>query len=239
MEFVVEGGGNINLIFLHGWGADYKSFYSLKDVLNNCTMHFATLDGFGGVPAPQDVSINGYSQRLSEYIIQNNLRNVIIVGHSFGGRVAIEYASKNNILGLVLVDSAGIKPKFNIKKQLKILKYKIAKQKVHSGKLKQSELSKFGSADYKNSNDQMKKVLNSCLKYNQRPLLKHISCSTLIVWGEKDKDTPIYMAKTLHNKIKNSKLVVMKDCGHFSFLDNPYKFYKLLNQFVLSKGDIK
>lgn len=239
MEFVIEGSGKVNLIFLHGWGGDYKSFYHLKDVLKNCTMHFATLDGFGDVSAPQDVSINGYCQRLRAYIVQKNLQNVVIVGHSFGGRIAIEYASKNNLAGLVLVDSAGIKPQFSISKQLKILKYKIAKQKALAGKLAQSELSKFGSEDYKNANDQMKKVLSSCLKYNQKHLLKCINCPTLIVWGKKDKDTPIYMAKTLHNGIKNSKLAVMEDCGHFSYLDNQYQFYKLLNQFLLDKGDNK
>lgn len=235
MKFVVEGCGNTNLIFLHGWGADYKSFYHLKGVLKNCTMHFATLDGFGTEPAPSDTSIAGYSQRLCDYITQNNLQNIVLVGHSFGGRIAMQYASKHNIVGLVLVDSAGIKNRFSLKKQLKIWRYKITKRKVVAKKLPQSELSKFGSVDYKNANDQMKKVLNSCLRYNQKPLLKHITCPTLIVWGKKDKDTPLYMAKTLHNGIKNSKLVVMEGCGHFSFLDNPYGFYKLLNQFLLER----
>lgn len=232
MEFIVHGSGNINIIFLHGWGADYKSFYFLKGLLKNCTLHFATLDGFGDVPAPQDVTIKGYSQSLNDYIEYNKLKNIVIVAHSFGGRIAIEYASSHNLLGLVLVDSAGIKPKFNIKKQLKIVKYKIARRKVLAGKMSPCELTSFGSADYKNSNDQMKKVLNSCVKYNQKPLLKNVDCPTLIVWGKKDKDTPIYMAKTLHNGIKNSKLVVMKDCGHFCFLDNQYQFFKLLDEFI-------
>ncbi len=232
MEFIVNGSGNINIIFLHGWGADYKSFYFLKDLFKNCTLHFATLDGFGGVSAPQDISIKGYCQRLNDYIEYNKLKNIIIVAHSFGGRIAIEYASGHNVLGLMLVDSAGIKPRFNIKKHLKIVKYKIAKRKVIAGRMSPSKLENFGSIDYKNSNDQMKKVLNSCVKYNQKPLLTKINCPTLIVWGKKDKDTPIYMAKTLHNGIKNSKLVVMKDCGHFCFLDNQYQFFKLLDEFI-------
>lgn len=239
MEFVVEGSGSINLIFLHGWGADFKSFYYLKDILKNCTLHFATLDGFGSTCEPYDVTICGYSQRLHNYILSNNLKNIVLVGHSFGGRVAIEYAYKYNLVGLVLVDSAGIMPKFSIKKWIKICNYKRLKRKVGKHILPSSVLDKYGSQDYKNASHQMKKVLNCCVRYNQKPLLKSINCPTLIVWGEKDNETPIYMAKTLHKGIKNSKLVVMQSCGHFSFLDNPYYFYKLLNQFLLGKGDNK
>ena len=127
MEFIVCNNGTKNIIFLHGWGQDHKSFYFLKDFLSNYKLHFATLDGFGKTQPPSDTTIVGYATRLHNYITSNHLKNIIIVGHSFGGRVAMQYASKHNILGLVLVDSAGLKPRFNIKKQYKICKYKLYK----------------------------------------------------------------------------------------------------------------
>lgn len=239
MEFVVENSGRINIIFLHGWGADYSSFYFLKDLICDYKLHFASLDGFGEVSAPTDPTIAGYASRLHAYIKTNNLKNIILVGHSFGGRVALEYASKNQLLGLVLVDSAGIKPKFSLTKRLKITKYKITKWLVKHNLASQQSLNKFGSSDYKMATAQMQKVLKCCVNYNQKPLLKHIKVPTLIVWGKNDKDTPIYMANTLHKRIKNSKLVVLENCGHFSFLDNQYLFYVSLKNFTdKQKGEL-
>ena len=83
----------------------------------------------------------------------------------------------------------------------------------------------------------MKLVLKECLTYDQTNLLKNINCPTMIVWGEKDKDTPMYMAKTMEKNIKQSKLVVLKNCGHFSFLEKPYEFYKYIDLFIENKGD--
>ena len=232
MEFIVCNNGETNIIFLHGWGADYKSFYFLKDVLQNQKLHFASLDGFGGTKPPTDPTIKGYANRLHSYITKNNLKNVILVGHSFGGRIAIEYASTHSILKLVLVDSAGLKPRVSIKKLYKTCKYKLYKWLVKNKILNAKHLNNFGSADYRSANIQMKEVLKSCLKYNQKNQLKKIKSKTLIIWGDKDTDTPLYMANTLHRGIKNSKLVVLKNCRHFCFLDNQYLFFKHLKQFI-------
>lgn len=239
MNFIVKNSGNLNIIFLHGWGCDHTSFLFLQQYLTKSTLHFANLDGFGGQEPPTEPSIKGYAQRLKEYIIQNNLKNVVLVGHSFGGRVAIEYASSNNCLGVVLVNSAGIKPRFSLKKQLKICKYKVTKYFVNKGLISKQRLNKFGSPDYKNSNKMLQAVLVSCVNYNQKPLLKQINQPTLIVWGNKDNQTPLYMAKQLNKHIKNSTLFVLDNCGHFSFLQKPYQFYQYLNQFIcnLQKGE--
>ena len=239
MNFVVENSGKTNVIFLHGWGADYSSFYFIKDYVLNSTLHFANLDGFGGEPSPQDPSILGYAQRLNKYITNNNLKNVVLVGHSFGGRVAIEYASKHSVLGLVLVDSAGIKPRYSLKRHFKVVKYKLLKQLAKINIIKKEKLLKFGSLDYKNADDKLKKVLVSCTNYNQRPIVKYIVAPTLIVWGQNDKDTPLYMAKILDKQIKKSKLIVIEKCGHFSFLERPHMFCNLLQDFInsLQKGE--
>ena len=236
MNFVVENSGKLNIIFLHGWGADHKSFLWLKDYIKHHTLHFADLDGFGTAAEPNDITIAGYCQRLRKYVKENGLQNVVLVGHSFGGRVAIEYASKYSIEKLVLVDAAGIKPKASLKKWWRIKKFKIAKWLSEKKIIKLAE-NKYGSADYKTASHQMKLVLKECLTYDQTNLLKNINCPTMIVWGEKDKDTPMYMAKTMEKNIKQSKLVVLKNCGHFSFLEKPYEFYKYIDLFIENKGD--
>ncbi len=232
MDFITYSSGNTNIIFLHGWGADSSSFLWLKDKLQNFSLHFANLDGFGGQSAPDDPSIVGYAQRLHNYIIGNSLQNVILVGHSFGGRVAIEYASKYPLHGLVLVDSAGLKPRFSLKKKLKIWHYKIIKKLVNLGAVKEQKLAKFGSPDYKSCDEKLKKVLTTAVNYDQTPLLGKITAPTLIYWGKNDADTPLYMAKKLNKKIKGSGLVVVEGAGHFSFLDNDAQFCKTIDYFA-------
>lgn len=231
MDFIVKNSGHINIVFLHGWGADYQSFSWLKNYIKTCTLHFANLDGFGGQPAPTDPTVDGYAHRLKQYILDNNLNNVVLVGHSFGGRVAIQYASQNQVKGLVLVDAAGIKPKKSIKKSVKVLKYKLTKFLVKHKLVNNKKLQKYGSVDYKNADNLLKQVLVSAVNYDQSHLLTKITAKTLIFWGENDKDTPLYMAKKLHKNIKNSELVVLTG-GHFSFADNPYQFYKVLEYFI-------
>lgn len=229
MVFEKFGTGKINLIFLHGWGASKDNFTWLKGKIN-CTMHFASLDGFDNTPAPTDPTIGGYAKRLGEYIKNNNLDNIVLLGHSFGGRIAIEYASQNNVLGLILVDSAGLKPKFSLSKKIKVFRYKLAKtfKKLHIYK---KDLSKYGSEDYKNCSKQLKNVLVNAVNYNQKRKLPKITAKTLIIWGNKDVDTPPYMAKTLHKKIKNSNLIWL-DGGHFAFAQEPYKFASILVDFI-------
>lgn len=239
MDFVVKNSGEINVIFLHGWGADFSSFYFLKDVISDCKLHFANLDGFGGSEEPDDPTISGYANRLYAYISNQQLKNVVLVGHSFGGRVAIEYASAHRVLGLVLVNSAGLKPRFSFKKYCRKIKFKIIKWLVNSKVISSSKLDSYGSIDYKQASPQMRRVLVSCVNHNQKPLLKQINTDCLIFWGKDDTDTPLYMAKTLHKHIKKSKMVVVSKCGHFSFLDNQYAFYCALRDFLdKQKGEL-
>jgi pimeloyl-ACP methyl ester carboxylesterase len=70
------------------------------------------------------------------------------------------------------------------------------------------------------------------IKENLEPLLPRIKAETPLIWGEDDRTTPLYMAESFHKKIKNSRLEIIKDAGHFSFLDQPEKFSEILFNFV-------
>ena len=199
-------------------------------------MHFATLDGFGGTPPPHDKTISGYATRVANYIKRNKLTNIIAIGHSFGGRIAIELAQHINLVALVLVDSAGVKPKFSIKKSFSIFRYKIYKWLVKRGVLSKDKLRKFGSDDYKNCSNEMKEVFMNAIHYNQTKQLCKITIPTLIVWGKNDKDTPIYMAKTIHHNVRDSEIVVLNG-GHFCFLENTFQFVGVLQCFFDKIGE--
>lgn len=66
-------------------------------------------------------------------------------------------------------------------------------------------------------------------------LTKHarfLRCKTLIVWGNKDRDTKLYMARKFNRLIKDSKLVILKDAGHFCFLEKREDFVIILDSFL-------
>lgn len=88
-----------------------------------------------------------------------------------------------------------------------------------------------GSSDYLALPENMRKTFVSIINTYLEDYAKIMSVKTLIIWGEKDDDTPLYMAKRLNRLIKNSRLEIIQQAGHFSFIDRPLEFYKLVNVF--------
>ena len=131
-----------------------------------------------------------------------------------------------------MVDSAGILPRRGLGYYFKIYKYKRCKKKALNLRKYQEKLSKFGSNDYKLLSERMKQIFVHIVNEDLSMYAKYINSETLIVWGEKDKDTPIYMAKKLKRLIKNSELKIIENAGHFSFIDNKDEFLILLDTFL-------
>lgn len=184
--------------------------------------------GFGNTPhGDSPLNVEDYAKGVIKLLDNLNIDKFDLVGHSFGGRVAIHIACKysSRVNKLVLIDSAGIKPRFNLIKTLKVWLYKIKKRLG-------LDISKFGSSDYKNLNGVMQKTFVNVVNFNQKRYLKFITCPTLIVWGGKDKITPFYMAKILNKGIINSKLFVIEKAGHFSYADNIDLFSAKFNAFI-------
>lgn len=225
------------IIFLHGWGCTGDIFTNItKDLYNNYEVYLIDLPTFGkSINDSVIFSINDYSNFLYSFIGELKIDNPILVGHSFGGRILIEYTSKyNNYNKLILIDSAGIK-RFSIKKKIKILIYKCKKKyfKLTKQLMKYEYLiSNSGSDDYKNSTNIQKEIMKNAVNYNQRKLLKKITKETLIIWGAIDKMTPLKDAKVFKKLIKNSELIIIPKTKHFPFLEEPIYFKTILNNYL-------
>lgn len=226
--------GGTPIIFLHGWGGSVASF---KGVYNNLSKDYYVINldfyGFGNSDVPsRALSVSDYADSVRELIGYLGIDRTHIVAHSFGGRVAIKLAAEypDIIDKIILVDSAGIKPRRGLKVYLRILRYKLlrALSKVF-GKI---DLTKYGSADYRALPEAMKGTFVRVVNEDLTPLLKKITASVLIVWGEDDKDTPLYMAKKLHARIANSGLVVLKGAGHYSYIDKYAQFLAVADRFL-------
>ena len=228
--------GNSNVVLLlHGWGGSLNSFKHLENYLIKNNYSVITLDfpGFGGSDLPdKNWKLDDYVKIIEELLNAEHLKKINIVSHSFGGRVAISFASKHKNLTnkLVLVDSAGIKPKFNLFKSFKILRYKFLKKLVKA-KIIKRDLSGFGSRDYKAMPEELRPVFNKIVNQDLTNNAKQIDSPTLIIWGKDDKDTPMYMAKKLHKCIKDSAIITLEG-GHFAYLNNADKFSIIVNEFL-------
>lgn len=231
--FITENVATI--VLLHGWGGNFQSFLPISSAFEGYNVLSVDFCGFGMSDKPNyDFTIFTYADVIVQLIRYLKLKEVILLGHSFGGRVAMILGNNNqiNITKIILIDSAGIKPRFNLKKKFNILRYKINKKLVAINLKNKKCLQKFGSVDYKSLEENEKKVFLNIIKQDLSNFAKNIMQNTLIIWGEKDKDTPLYMAKKLHKYIKCSKLFVVKDAGHFSYIDDSLNVIKIIKEFL-------
>lgn len=190
------------------------------------------LKGFGqNEDMPYPYSLDDYVESVKEYLYQNGVNKPHVVAHSFGARIVIKLASVNPDFfdKIVITGGAGLKPKPNLIKSVKRGVFKLLKPLFGKEKLKS-----FYSTEYLALSPVMRqsfiKIVNEHLD-NLAPLIKN---PTLLIYGEKDTETPLYMAKRLNGYINNSKLSVYKDAGHFAFIDCPIKFNLEVREFFLS-----
>ena len=224
---------DLTLIFLHGWRCEALAWQGIANKVEGDNISFYLLDlpGFGGSPAPKKpFGVGDYAEIVAGFIKKNNLNNVVLIGHSFGGRIAIKIAAENpNYLKkIILVDSAGLKTNKSLKWKKAIAK--IAKPFLKPKfmlTLKEKLYQKIGAGDYTATpfhKETFLKVIGEDLTSD----LEKIKISTLLVWGENDKETPLAMGKIMQKKIKNSRLEILENAGHFSFLDKPDEFFNVI-----------
>ena len=224
-------GDGINVVFLHGWGGNASAFLFVAERLKSfCRSIVVDFNGFGDTPEPnRPYSVGDYAGEVQSVLEKEGVKKAIIVGHSFGGRVALEIAGKfpDAVNGLVLVDSAGLKPRRKPSYYVKILLHKILKKLGFRGLQ--------GSRDYRVLSFIMKETFKKVVSYDQTYLLENINTPTLILWGKNDKETPLYMANKLEKKIKDSKLILLEG-GHYAYVEDLANFVKILSAFVKGVG---
>lgn len=247
VNYIDEGVGDV-VLMLHGWGSNAGLFKSQIDVLKKQYRVIAlNLPGFGGSDEPKTpFNVDDYAHFVLDFLNKLEINDVSLIGHSVGGRIIIKlmsYDNKNiNVNKIVLVDSAGVKPKTQSKKTAKTYIYKISKKIVGnpvSKKLFPNALdnlkSKHGSADYRSATPMMRDTLVKIVNEDLTELFPKNTADTLIVWGTNDFDTPIKDGYLMEKMMPNSALVAIEGAGHYSFLDNPYLFNSILASYFKIK----
>lgn len=236
------GNGKKNILILPGWGNTRKTFdFMISHLEKKYTVYIVDYPGFGNsMFGDRDLTIYDYADLIKDFILDNDLKDLIIISHSFGCRIAILLNSMLgvNIRKLVIIDGAGIKPKKTLKARIKTRIYKILKKwnilfpKKWRKKYLEKLLNIFASSDYKTLKENERKTFSNIVSSDLKDYLEKMKAETLIIWGEKDKDTPLNDAYMMNSKIKGSGLVIFKDASHFSYLDYPYQTNNILDVFL-------
>lgn len=236
--FYEQVGEGDPVILLHGWGTNHHTFNALSKLLKSkYKVYNLDLPGFGNSKEPtQPFNVSNYVTILKSFIKDLNIENPIIFGHSFGGRIAIKYAGEGNSINkLVLIDSAGIRPRQTILTKLKIMRYKFLKyfyKKTKNINKYNQLISVSGSRDYQAATPIMKGTLSLVIREDLKKYLSKINCETLIIWGKDDHETPYKDGIKMNQLIKNSGLVTFDNTGHFPYLEKKQSFLLVIAKYL-------
>lgn len=235
-------GSGKQLLILPGWMHDHTVWQHVQKELSH-QFQVTVLDfpGFGeSEHDPKIKDLSDYAHFLTKVIRELGLKDSTILGHSFGGAVAIKTLALSKelpISKLILTDSSGIR-RLHPKKIIGLflaksgrVAFSLPGLRRFSNPARRFLYNTLKETDYLDSG-RLKQTFVRVVNDNIEGLLDKISNSTLILWGQNDSVTPISEAKTLHSKIKNSRLIVINEASHFPFLDKPEEFCKIVTDFI-------
>jgi pimeloyl-ACP methyl ester carboxylesterase len=236
------GNKDSNILILPGWGNTRSTFTNIiNNLLDDYSIFILDYPSFGNSKnINKELTIYDYAELINNFIKDNNINNPIIIAHSFGGRITSLLVTKYKLKvdKIILIDVAGIKRRKKLKVYIKERIYKLLKKlsiflpKIKKEAYIQKLLAVFASNDYKNIPRELQKTFQNIIREDLRKYYKQISNETLLIWGEDDKDTPLKDGIYLNKVIKNSALIVYKNSGHYSYLNNIYKTNLIIKSFI-------
>ena len=245
VRHVSEGAGEA-VVVLHGWGASIETVASIVTALAPVArVHALDLPGFGQSDTPAAPwGVEDYRRFLTSFLDALGIERASLVGHSNGGRVAIAMAAADHASGraprvarLLLLDSAGIRPKRTFTYRRKVAMARVGK---HAAKrlgapgrgLRDALVGRAASADYAAASPAMRPTMVRLVNADLRELLPLIEVPTLLIWGSRDDATPLADARLMERLIPDAGLVVFDGAGHYSYLDQPARFATIARHFL-------
>ena len=227
-----------SIIFLHGWQSDALVFSGILEKLEKENKNFISIDlpGFAKSEKAKNIwGVEDYAKFLKDFLEKLNIEKKILVGHSFGGAVIIKYLAKyrdKETQKAILVASAGIRKRglqiFLLMIFTKIFKifFSLPILNLFFKKVRKKYYQLIDAEDYYRAGD-MKEIYQKIIREDLQADMKKIDTKTTLIWGENDKSTSVEDGKKTSRLIKNSYLFVLKDAGHFVFLDQKEEFEKI------------
>ena len=226
----IQYGEGKDIILLHGWGQNIEMMKPIGD--NFCDKFRITIldfPGFGESDEPKEAwKIENYVCLVEELVERLKIKKPIVIGHSFGGRVAIKFSSRNPIEKLVLFGSPCIRIQENLSLSVRLLK-KIKRLPGMNG-IGEYMKQFIGSRDYKAASPIMRQTLVEVVNEDLSKYAREIEAPTLLIWGLNDEEAPVSDARELEKIMIDAALITMPGT-HYAYLENLGQVVNILNNF--------
>ncbi len=218
----ITGGDSPSVLGLHGWGRNHRD---LATALGDIPHLAVDLPGFGTSPPPPSVwGAADYAQHLSPLLDELSLP-VVIVGHSFGGRIAVHLAAARPgaVGGLVL---AGV-PLLHRegRPQRPPRRFRLGRALHRLGIISDSRMDelreRYGSSDYRQAEGVMRSILVKAVNESYEAELERITCPVELIWGDADTAAPASIASRAESLLADARLTVIARGDHFTPLTRP------------------
>ena len=226
----IQYGKGKDILLLHGWGQNIEMMKPLGDAFaDRFRITIIDFPGFGKSEEPKEPwDIEKYNLMLEVFVKEVGIKKPIVIGHSFGGRVAIRYSARNPIEKQVLFGSPCIRISEELPLSVKLLK----KLKTLPGMNSLGEYMKqyIGSRDYKAASPIMRQTLVDVVNEDLSKFAREIEEPTLLIWGEHDTEAPVNEAKELEKIMIDAALIILPGT-HYAYLENLSRVISILNNF--------
>ena len=223
------------IFILHGWSYSTDKWAPFIKLLEAKGIRAQLLE-IPGLTAPIDRpwTLDDYVEWLKGKV---GKERAVLVGHSNGGRISIAFTLKYPELveRLILIDSGGIRHNewpVRFKRFSFMILSKVGKKIINRKFTRDFICRVAGVSDYKEAGSLMRKTMINLISIDLMPKLRKIAVPTFIVWGEKDKITPLSDGKLMHKLIPNSKLYIVKDARHSPQFTHPEEVCKKIWPFL-------
>ncbi len=227
------------LIILHGWQSSEERWQKVKENIESDEIEVIVPDipGFKpGTELEKPWNLDDYVEWLKDF--SQDREKFFLLGHSFGGRIAIKFAIKypQKLFGLILVSAGGVESKRALKKLTiqfltpRLKKFSFLPRYNFFRKLFYKFVVK--KTDYLEVKGYLKDTFKKVIEEDLIPLLKEIKVPVLILWGEKDKTLPLRDAYLIKEEIKFSQLEILKNIRHNPHSENPQLLAQKIKEFL-------
>ena len=250
IAYRIEGEGENRVLLLHGWGCDMKLMQPVADALKTDHRTLAVdFPGHGesGRP-PEPWGVPEYAACLRELLERLSFLPCSVIAHSFGARVAawLEAEEPGIFHRIVFTGGAGIRPKPSEESKARTARYKKLKGYCETAKkipllgraaenMEEKLRQKYGSRDYNALDAEMRQTFVKVVNQDLTDVYSRFHASTLLIWGDADTETPLWMAKEMEQRIPDAGLVILEGGTHFAYLEQIGRFNVIVRQFL--KGD--
>lgn len=237
-KYVEEGNGDV-LMLLHGLFGALSNFFDIIEYFKDRYKVVIPILPLYELPI-EETSVNGYVEYVEKFVAYKNYDNVIALGNSLGGHIALIYALQNpqKLRAVVLTGSSGLFESAMGDSYPKRGDYEYIKKKAevtfydpkHATKELVDEL--FDIVNDRNKVIRVLATAKSAIRQNLGDEVGKITAPALLIWGNNDTVTPPFVGEEFHKLIPQSKLIFIDKCGHAPMMEQPAEFNHHLEQFL-------